>query len=335
MERKIHRQKLILLSAKLAAGGTAAIYIASRLQLQYHISAGTIAILTLMTTKWETVRLSLARLFTFCITVCLAFLSFHFIPNTLAAYCCFIFVLVFLTNTLGWQATISVNAVTGAHFAYSGDFSLNSVFNEFLLVMIGIITAFILNLIQDNQNHRKKLISNMRYTEEQLQHSILDLAAYLSGQEMSYSVWDDICFLEKQLKTFIEEAFEYQENTFHSHPGYYIDYFEMRLNQCHVLHNLHYEMKKIRTMPVQAQIVSQYMEYLAHYVVEMNVPEPQLHRLHQIFQDMKKEHLPKNREEFESRALLYHILMDLEEFLIFKQRFIKGLNSRQISEYWN
>lgn len=37
---------------------------------------------------------------------------------------------------------------------------------------------------------------------------------------------------------------------------------------------------------------------------------------------MKKEPLPVTREEFESRALLYHILMDLEEFLIEKKRFV-------------
>ena len=50
---------------------------------------------------------------------------------------------------------------------------------------------------------------------------------------------------------------------------------------------------------------------------------------------MKKEGLPVNREEFESRAVLYHILMDLEEFLVFKQRFVKGLNERQKREYWD
>ena len=63
------------------------------------------------------------------------------------------------------------------------------------------------------------------------------------------SVWDDICALEKEVQGFIQDDYEYQDNTFQSHPGYYIDYFEMRMKQCNVIHNLHYEMKKIRHMP--------------------------------------------------------------------------------------
>ena len=50
---------------------------------------------------------------------------------------------------------------------------------------------------------------------------------------------------------------------------------------------------------------------------------------------MKREPLPLSREEFESRAMLYHILMDLEEFLIFKKRFVEGLSDEQRRRYWN
>ena len=108
----------------------------------------------------------------------------------------------------------------------------------------------------------------------------------------------------------------------------------MRLNQCQVLHNLHYEMKKMRTMPKQAKIIAEYMIYLMDYVVELNVPASQIEKLNEIFLCMKQEQLPTTRDEFESRALLYHILMDLEEFLVFKQRFVNALNEKQRKVYW-
>ena len=150
----------------------------------------------------------------------------------------------------------------------------------------------------------------------------------------SGNLWDDIILLEKELQGFVLEAYEYQENTFHSHPVYYIDYFEMRSDQCHVLHNLHYEVKKIRYIPKQARVVAEYMLYLADYVVERNVPSAQMEKLEGIFRDMKKEELPKSREEFENRAILYHILMDMEEFLVYKQRFVRSLDERQKKLYW-
>ncbi len=88
-------------------------------------------------------------------------------------------------------------------------------------------------------------------------------------------------------------------------------------------------------MPKQAKIIADYMMYLVDFVIGINAPDQQMEKLEEIFRQMKKEDLPVNREEFESRAVLYHILMDLEEFLVFKQRFVKGLNERQKREYWD
>ncbi len=335
------KSKILLLAVKIAIGSSAAIYIAQLLGLEYFISAGTITMLTLMTTKWETVKLSIFRLITFVVTILLAWLVFTHIKSIWIGYGIFIFFVVLFAEVLGWRATISVNSVIGAHLLTSQDFGMAFVENEFLLVLIGILIAFPLNLFQNNRRHKKDIIADMRYTEKQLQAILCRFAEYLSCADAgdnvdksTSSLWDDIIRLEKELQEFIREAYEYQDNTFHSHPVYYIDYFEMRSDQCHVLHNLHYEVKKIRAIPKQAKVIAEYMLYLADYVVERNVPSAQMEKLEGIFQDMKKEELPRSREEFENRAILYHILMDMEEFLIYKQRFVKSLDETQRRMYW-
>lgn len=323
------------MAIKIGIGSSSAIYLAQSLGLDYAASAGTIALLTLMMTKWETVKLSVFRVVTFIITVAVTWVIFLRIEQTWIAYGVFVFLVVFISELLGWRATISVNSVVGVHLLASRDFSLLSVCNELILVLIGIMAAMIMNLFHDYNLSKRDIIANMRYTENRLQMTMGGLAAYLSGQKMQYSVWDQICSLERDLHGFIKDAYEYQSNTFHSHPGYYIDYFEMRQNQCHVLHNLHYEMRKIRQIPKQAKIIADYMMYLTDFVIEINAPDQQIEKLQEIFRHMKTEELPVTREEFESRAILYHILMDLEEFLVFKQRFVKGLDNRQRKEYWN
>lgn len=336
------KRKMLLLAAKIAVGSSAAIYIAQLLGLEYAISAGTITLLTLMTTKWETVKLSVFRLVTFVVTILLAWAAFAHIKSTWIGYGVFIFCVVLFAEWMGWRATISVNSVIGAHLLTSHDWGMSFIENEFLLVLIGVVIAFLLNLFQNNGRNEKDIIANMRYTEKQLQEILCRFAGYLSQEPEKQpesssppgNLWDDIIRLEKELQGFILEAYEYQENTFHSHPAYYIDYFEMRSDQCHVLHNLHYEVKKIRYIPKQARVVAGYMLYLADYVVERNIPSAQIEKLEGIFQNMKKEELPKSREEFENRAILYHILMDMEEFLIYKQRFVKSLDERQKKLYW-
>lgn len=333
MERK-ELKRLLFHTAKIAVGSSAAIFTAELLHLEYAALAGSIALLTLVTTKWETLWLSAFRVITFLASASVAWLMFSYIRSEWVAYGAFIFILVLVSELLGQKATISINAVIGTHFLSTRDFSPAFLKNEFFLVLIGISIAILLNLYHNNSSRKKEIISNMRITEQQLQMILKEMAFYLQNQEQEKDVWEDVGSLNEQLRRYLENAYEYQNNTFQSHPAYYIDYFEMRIKQCSVLYSLHDEMKKIRTMPEQAQRIAQYILYVADHVTEVNVPAPQLERLEEIFAEMKKELLPVTREEFEGRAMLYHILMDLEEFLISKECFVNALEERQLERYW-
>lgn len=62
-------RKVLILSLKIGIGSCAALHLAEYMNLNYAISAGTITLLTLMTTKWETLHLSLWRIATFVLTI--------------------------------------------------------------------------------------------------------------------------------------------------------------------------------------------------------------------------------------------------------------------------
>lgn len=333
--KKKQQKKRLLQAIKIAIGSSAAIYVAEVLNLEYAISAGSIALLTLVTTKWETVKLSWFRLVTFLVSSVLAWIVFSQIQSEWLAYGIYIFLIVIISEEFGWKATISVNAVIGMHFMAKRDFEASFVFNEFMLVLIGITVAVVLNLFYDYAGQRKDLVRNMRYTENRMQMILGAIAAYLADKEMQYDIWAAIRELESQIHVFIDDAYEYQDNTFQSHPEYYINYFEMRMKQCNTIHNLHYEMKRIRKMPQQALIISEYVLYMMEYVTERNEPTVQMNKLKEIFQHIKEDKLPTTREEFESQAMLYHILMDLEDFLVYKKRFVNSLDDKQKQRYWN
>lgn len=326
--------KILLLSVKIGLGSSMAIYIAQLMHLDHAISAGTVTLLTLMTTKWQTVRLSISRLATFLVTITLTCIIFPHVSDTWTAYGILLTLVVLIAETLGLRATISVNSVVIAHMIAERDLSAVAIRNEFLLVLIGVAMAMILNLFHANITHKKQIVADMRDTEYKLQSILKGLGTYLSGKEMQGNVWDDICALEKQIQDRVRSAQEYQDNTFHSHPQYYISYFEMRSEQCYILHNLHDEMVKILSIPKQAKVISEYIFYLADYVIEINAPDRQIARLNGIFESMRDEELPKTREEFEDRALLYHILMDIQDFLLCKAAFVDGLDETQLKEYW-
>lgn len=338
MDTRRRLEKRVLLAVKIAVGSALAIYIAEAMHLEFAVSAGTVTLLSLLGTKWETVKISVIRIGTFFLTSLLAMLLIPWMHSEWIAFGMVIFIVALLSVIMGWQASLSVNGVIAAHYMMKMDFSIPFIYNEFMLVLIGVIIALVLNLFHLNGNRKKDIIEDMRYTENTLQGILREMAAYLRGEQLkplSVSVWEEICTLEKKLREFMEEAVEYQNNNFAAHHDYYLYYFEMRLGQCHMLDSLHAEMKKIRTVPKQAEVVADYMDYLAEYVLEKNVPDAQMERLQGIFEDMKKEEMPESQEEFESRALLYHIMMDIEEFLNYKISFIEDLSERQRKEYWD
>ena len=333
MEIKKIDKKMLVLAIKIAVGTSVAMFIAQMLNLQNAGSAGTIALLTIVTTKWETVRLTFARIVTFAISVLLVMLIFSSFSIPWLGFGVYIFFVVLICEFLGWKSTISVNSVIGTHFLVAQDFSPEFVANEFLLVLIGTVVAFAVNLFSHNKNRQKKLVANISYVESQLQMIFRELAAYLL-QQKKVDVWDDIRNLEARLKNLVVDAYEYEGNTFRTHTGYYMSYFEMRLEQCNVLHDLHYELKKIRSHTIQAEQVAEYMLYLVDYVHEMNSPEEQIKYLEVMVEDMQNQPLPVTRDEFETRAILYHILTELEAFLVHKKRFVNALDDKQRKLYW-
>lgn len=335
MERLKDKKRLKRISEKslkIGLGSGLAIILAHFIGLKYEIFAGTITLLTILTTKLETIRLSVYRVLTFWLSTMACFIIFNYLGKGWMEYGIFVLIMVFFCELMGWSATISVNAVIGAHYFTEGNFGWRFIANEFILLLIGIVIAIALSLYSNNKGTKKKVMKDMEYVEEQIKEVLAHMSVYLKNEVLQHSVWVDIDELEEQIKGFIEDAYEYNNNSFSKHPEYYIDYFEMRLLQIDELHSLHYEMEKMQSMPEQAAVVADFIDYVIECIGKMHALDMQLERLYYILDSMKKYELPKSNEEFESRAILYHVLMDLEDFLLIKKRFVDQLDQKHHNE---
>lgn len=148
-------RKIFLQSLKIAVGSSLAIFVAEILRLHNATSAGIITLITIVTTRWETVQLSYRRVVTFFLSAVLACVIFQAVPWAWVDYGIYIFVMAVVCQFLKWETTISLNAVIGTHFLVSQDFSLLFILNEFSLVMIGILVAIVLNFYPQGGRERK------------------------------------------------------------------------------------------------------------------------------------------------------------------------------------
>lgn len=332
--------KVLLQAVKIALGCCLSIWIAETMQLEYAASAGSITFLSVITTRWESLRLMGARLAGFVVAAFLAWLIFRSVPSRWAAFGLFIFLLALATNALGWKPTLAVNVVIGTHFLAKTDFSAGFVLNELLLVVVGTTVGFCVNFFQNNALVQRQIRREIASVDRRMQKILGHIARELKGEKefvrtpFSENVWEETVQLERHLQKCLVQSYEYRDNHFASHPEYYSYYFEMRIRQCAILSGLQGEIRRIRQFPVQAGVVAEFVVCVGEHVLERNEPAEQLERLNTLLEEMKQTPLPRSREEFENRAILYHILMDLEEFLKLKKKFVDLLTAEQLERYW-
>ena len=79
-------KRVLILSLKIGVGSAIAIILAYFFKLDNPTSAGTIALLSLLTTKWGTVKLVLRRISTFFVTILFCFIFFELISSHWIAF---------------------------------------------------------------------------------------------------------------------------------------------------------------------------------------------------------------------------------------------------------
>lgn len=308
---------IILRSIKIGVGTTLAIIIAGFFKLDYPTAAGTITLLTLLTTKKETVKLIINRFITFLITIILSVLVFNFIDHSYLAFLVLLVLIVFIVNILKCENTLSVNALILIHFLSNNDYSIGFIQNELCLLIIGVCIAFIFNMIYFYETYDKQLKQTISYIDNKFQIIIDKIIDYINDPSSHSKLWYELGQLEKEIVDYQKLALEYDENVFARYTSLYVDYYEMREFQCSILHMLHYEIRKIRVMPDYAIYVKDYLAYLKPYINIKNDPALQLDHLNKVLEDIKK----IDNYDFNSLTILYHVLMDMDEFLIRKKHF--------------
>lgn len=314
------RRKMAIKVLKIAVGSCMAVAVAQFFELPYATSAGIVTLLTVQNTRKDTIRLAAERLLSFLLSVLLVFVCFRYIGKLeWVNYGVYIFLMVHVCYFFGWENTISVNAVMGTHYLLTPDYSLNFAASELAVIAIGTALALLMNWHMPS--NLKILREDIRKAEDDMQQVLQELACYLEGKLDGAHIWLDLDQLEQSIHRGLDRAHEHAHNTLSEEDHYYIEYMEMRLQQCALLQAIRHRVWKIDGMPEQAKIISDYLRYLAPYVHEKNIPDRQSADLQQVFDQMKQQPLPESRDEFESRAILYHVLLDLEDFLFVKKRF--------------
>ena len=317
---------------KIAVGSVASIFLADVLGLSYSTAAGIITLLTIQDTARETIRISVKRVLAFVLATLLAYMVFHLAGYHVFSYGIFLFLFIACCIPLRFGDAVSINAVLATHYLLEKDMSLPFVANEALLLFIGAGIGTLLNLYMPGKG--KEIRAMQSALEEDLRTVLLRMSEYI--MKVDRSDYTGACFDKLQADIFAgrKQAFAYMNNTFFQESKYFIAYMNMREQQTVVLREIYKKIINVRTIPPQTQQVAALLYETAVSFGESNNAIDLLDRLDKVLQQMKSAALPATREEFEDRAVLYGILVDLEYFLQLKKEFVDTLTEEQVRRYW-
>lgn len=306
---------------KTALGTFIAVSLASLLGLSYGITAGIVAIISIQATKMESLKVALERLIASIVGLFIAVILFYFFGYSPLIFS--IFVLIFMPVCLkfnlfqGFLATV----VLATHVVAEQNISFKIIFNEVLILVLGALTAIILNLYMPDKS--KKVI-DVKNNIDLMMKKILN---YMGEELITGSIFIDEEKIFKELKKDLDIArdlafYEYNNSLFYS-SRYMIELFNMKRAQYKVLTRMRKHFYRLTVSVEYSGLLADFTKKLGDSIGVENLYKEVLKELETLREKFRNMSLPSTRGEFENRAILYQFLNDVEEFIEIKEDFLK------------
>lgn len=317
---------------KIAVGSTAAIMIAYSMGLNYAISAGIVALLSLQDTKKATLSVAFMRIVAFAIALVISFVVFSIFSYTIIAFGFFILIFAGICYQFKMFDAISINAVLVTHYFLEQDMSFAMVRNGALLLLIGAGLGILLNIYMPN--NIKQIRKKQSVIEADLKSILSEMADKILIEDKTDYGDKSLEKLKEHIVIGIDQAYTNMDNSFFQESKYYIEYMEMRHQQYNILKEIYEKINKLTSVTTQSFEIAEFIRNIAETLSESQNVKGLLEKEDALLLKYKESTLPISREEFENRAILHVILMEFQMFLHVKKEFIDALTEEQKSKYW-
>lgn len=315
------RKDEIITALKITTAAVISYILAEATGLQFSVSAGIVAILSVLPTKKETLRTALERFLAFAVALIIAFICYTFIGYNLSAFCLYLLFFIVFCRLFGFYSAMAMDSVLISHFLSTGVMNAGSVLNEVLLFIIGTLLGITVNLtLRKNQKKMEELTVK---TDEQIKHILYRASGRIVDTDLQN--YDGSCLkvLDSLLDKAEKQALTDYKNDLIDPDMLDIKYIEMRRKQAEILKEIYRNVSEIRTTPDTAKIISDFLHKTADNYSRDNDVSDLIDEVRSINLGFKEFPLPKSRDEFEDRARLFVLMRSIEDFLEIKKEMYK------------
>lgn len=306
---------------KTALGTFLAIYLAQIMGISYGVTAGIVTIISIQTTKKESVKIAVERFIASLIGLFIAAIFFYFFGYTPFVFG--LFILIFMPVCLRFNLFqgFLVTVVLATHILTEKNLSLKILSNEILILVLGALIAIILNLYMPD------VTKKIKYTQENVDNLMKKILSYMSDELITGAIFidEDKIFkeLRKELDIGRDLAYKDYNNALFYGSRYEIEVFNMKRAQYKILVRMRRHFYKFFISSEHTFIISEFTRKVGSSIGVDKLYLEALAELEALREKFKNMPLPKSRVEFESRAVLLQFFNDIEEFLEVKKDFMK------------
>jgi uncharacterized membrane protein YgaE (UPF0421/DUF939 family) len=305
---------------KTAIGAGLAIAIAEWLKLDFYTSAGILTILCIKVTKKRSVISSWERFAACLLGIVFAAVFFTLIGHQF--YALTLLLLLFIPTLVAFNLKegIITSSVIILHFYMLQKLSWSIVLNEVSIIVIGIGMGLIMNLYMPSME--KTLLNMQKEIDNKYKKIFYEFHLYLAHNRHE---WDgkEITECAELIAKAKSLAFRDVENHFLRYENQYYHYFKMREKQFEIIQRMLPIISSIDKSYIQGEKLGGFFGRLGAAVHPGNTAALFLDELEKMRQEFREMHLPKDRQEFETRSKLYQLLQDIEDYLLIKKKFKK------------
>ena len=302
---------MIVNSVKMIFAAIFSIFVAQLFNLDFAISAGIVAILTIQPSKRETFSTAIARFYGFVIAIVISFICFKIFGITTLGFFVYLAIYVFICQKFRWYSAIAMNSVLISHFLSIGVMNVQTIINESLIFLIGVLFGILVNLHLHKNVKEMNRLKNL--LTEQVQKIINRMSQRIIDQNLQN--YDGKCFIQLNKDFYLaKEIADVNYKNQLKKDDSEIKYLENLGNQIGILYEMYKRVKNIKTQPSTAKIISDFLQKVSEeYPIQNN--EILLNEFNELWNEMKNRPLPQTRQEFEDRAELFTLLELIEEFI--------------------
>ena len=305
-------RQAINISIKMILAGTITIFLSYLLQIQYYTTAAAVSILSIQLTKRDFIVIAIKRLISGVLAILLSALIFYLLGQTFIAFGLFLIIFIFASWFFNASEGIVASVVLVTHLLTVSAITTSFILEEILLLVIAILVAFFINMFYPEVT--KTTIKNqLLKVDSIIEDELTKIVRILTNKPINVKV-----DYQKELDSIMSEARIIDRNIIIQNDHRYVTYLYMRNMQLQALFKIETSIKSLKISHNYQLKIADFIEKVSKNISFNNNALFLIEELEELKNFFINEPLPKTRSEFEVRAILFQILIEIGNFLNYK-----------------